>query len=1421
MPIGFTSAARNLFLLGSAGADLVTNFFKTIDQSSTTDGVFTARDIKYLYSEERYLLAGLALNSQGKSFGFHEKRQEDGTEDWSVKTQSTDPTNNVTLTSLELDSNGNLLVGGLANNAPWIARYTTAGVLQWTSTTNTGNGRYFGLAVDSDDNYYGAGRTKRNNPLITDDGFRSSAILEKYDNNGNTVWGKSVSVTGENVCFNKVDATSTSIIAAGYLGDGIGKGYLAKFDKSNGEMQWDRTIVSNVKNDLGVQEQTSIEDIHVDPDGNIYLCGTLFLADSEDDEHKKGRGFVIKYSAEGNLLWQQEVGVPGLVSYYQYYNISVDDNTRQVVVFGRTYNASSTYGAGLLTKLSSSGQILWNRRLLSDRVPPTLNHFSRRSGFDADPSFYYVFFTDDNNNLLNGTPDEYTFGRVSSSGNGLGAFQYEPQTGINIDYEIINPATRIGKLQDGSIRNDSSDLTSYPFSALKVSFDDYATPITNKKAILSDKDLVQRSGSPAIRPVDFMELDLGDESFDVFVPAQEELYDQVGTYSFDVPAGVTEISAVAIGGGGGAAFCTGSNASSAGGGGGGGTAWGTFTVTPGETLTVVVGTGGMGGESAGAIAGASGGNSTISRGGTTLLNGGGGAGGVADAPATNSSYGTAAAGGTSTGSERDGGGSGGLGGHPRHNFGGGGGGGAGGYNGNGGQGGSGNGSGSVGLSGPAGGQGTGGGGGGGGGQGTGGEQNNGGGGIGIYGGPINGAGGANDSPGGRGSNGQGGQPGGDGGLFGGGGGGREDDTSGAGGTGGSGGVRIIWGAGRSFPDNAQRDLSSTETKVTDKSGNGNVGTVKGATLNAGGYFEFDGDDDFIDLGTQPIDSDLNASSPSGGGLTVEWWGFYNGTGDSFQRIIDRSNSGGAGNGWAIYTGGVGSTTNIRLSVDGESTLLTSTELIDANVWQHWMVSWNQGSGDWAWYKNGVAAGTGNATYSIPAVETGMRIGTWNHSTGREYNGRIAEVRVYPRSLTEAQVFQNYNSTKSKYINEAPDTAPKIGPGIASDSNLLLNYDFGNRATYDDAHNEIRDSTEFTAFSTVNTVKTLNAAKAPDGSMSAVKIERGTTGSSTWYTDFVSTIPANNAGTYTYSVWMRGPDGFTGGARIALLEQTGGNTEISVNITDQWQQYSVTKTYDGSFSTNIRVHPVIFRNQPGAIDAGKVVPDFVYLWHPQLEKASTTGRYVPTYGSVITKPTTFKNLIGSDYNETIPSDWEFTNDSFTSDGSGQFSNNAILTFDPVIPHENNFAAGWAWEGWVKINNFTNISNAYLFRSTASGTNAGAYIAQSVAIQGKLFLERDNGGASGPNNNLMPDGIAEGVWSYFVVTGTHGSTYYQYYNGSAVGAYAASANFVPNRLARFGSGTGVDMSFGELRVWDRELSAAEILQNYNATRGKYGV
>jgi hypothetical protein len=91
-----------------------------------------------------------------------------------------------------------------------------------------------------------------------------------------------------------------------------------------------------------------------------------------------------------------------------------------------------------------------------------------------------------------------------------------------------------------------------------------------------------------------------------------------GTYSFTVPTAVTSISAVAIGGGGGGA----SNVNDGGGGGGAGLQYrNDIAVTPGETLTVVVGVGGAPGINA-----ATGGASGIYRSGTQLVYATGGTG---------------------------------------------------------------------------------------------------------------------------------------------------------------------------------------------------------------------------------------------------------------------------------------------------------------------------------------------------------------------------------------------------------------------------------------------------------------------------------------------------------------------------------------------------------------------------------------------------------------------------------------------------------------------------------------------------------------------------------------------------------------------------------------------------------------------------
>jgi len=166
---------------------------------------------------------------------------------------------------------------------------------------------------------------------------------------------------------------------------------------------------------------------------------------------------------------------------------------------------------------------------------------------------------------------------------------------------------------------------------------------------------------------------INDTSLDP-VPAGQVEYTTAGTYSWVAPAGVTSVSAVLIGGGGGGGGSTNTGGFPGGGGGGGALAWkNNIAVTPGNSYSVVVGIGGAGS------------NGTAANGGTSTFLGvsaGGGNGGD-----HGSSGSVTNPGGTRAGA--DGGGSGGAGGYGGQFSGysngyGGGGGGAGGYSGNGG-----------------------------------------------------------------------------------------------------------------------------------------------------------------------------------------------------------------------------------------------------------------------------------------------------------------------------------------------------------------------------------------------------------------------------------------------------------------------------------------------------------------------------------------------------------------------------------------------------------------------------------------------------------------------------------------------------------------------------------------------------------------
>lgn len=268
-------------------------------------------------------------------------------------------------------------------------------------------------------------------------------------------------------------------------------------------------------------------------------------------------------------------------------------------------------------------------------------------------------------------------------------------------------------------------------------------------------------------------------------------YTTAGTYSFVVPAGITALCAVLVGPGG-AAFTGVNGSTNCGGGGGGGLRYvNNLPVTPGETLTVVVGLSGNQ-TSSSAMSGST--NTTFSRGADILVQAD--AGGTGGRNTSSSTYigGGAGGGGTGLGAGpfggTIGGGNGGAGGGAK-GYKGGGGGGAAGYSGDGGLGGSRN----TGDNIPAGTNGAGGGGAGGSAIGVSNGRGAGGGGVGLLGEGSSGVIYGNPGSGGSGPSGRTG-----GGYGAGGGGSFTDYTSGSLPTyGGSGAVRIIWGPGRSFP----------------------------------------------------------------------------------------------------------------------------------------------------------------------------------------------------------------------------------------------------------------------------------------------------------------------------------------------------------------------------------------------------------------------------------------------------------------------------------------------------------------------------------------------------------------------------------------------------------------------------------------------
>ena len=230
------------------------------------------------------------------------------------------------------------------------------------------------------------------------------------------------------------------------------------------------------------------------------------------------------------------------------------------------------------------------------------------------------------------------------------------------------------------------------------------------------------------------------------------------------------------------------------------------------------------------------------------------------------------------------------------------------------------------------------------------------------------------------------------------------------------------------------------TTCNDISGNNNNGTMTNGPLWGGtnnGVISFDGTNDYITCG---VSSSINAASSA---FTWSCW-FKSNSISTEQLLFSTVNaSGTTGFQIEVYT------SKILLQVYPAGTYAFANTTLSSNIWYHLSVTYNSGS--IVYYLNGVADGTTSRTFTAATGPT--YISSWAYSSAYYINGYISQVMFYNTALTAAQVLQNYNASRGRFVGTLP-FAPTDISGLslwfdADDSRTLFSNTSGTtRATTD-------------------------------------------------------------------------------------------------------------------------------------------------------------------------------------------------------------------------------------------------------------------------------------------------------------------------------------------------------------------------------------
>ena len=218
--------------------------------------------------------------------------------------------------------------------------------------------------------------------------------------------------------------------------------------------------------------------------------------------------------------------------------------------------------------------------------------------------------------------------------------------------------------------------------------------------------------------------------------------------------------------------------------------------------------------------------------------------------------------------------------------------------------------------------------------------------------------------------------------------------------------------------------------ASDESGNGNNGTVNGATLTTDRFgvvnkaYNFDGVNDWIEISDNNL-LDLNNE------LTLSAWINTNSIFIT-QRIIDKSTTG-ISDSWCFDLGvmGVG---DLRLIAAGTvfNQAMSQAYIVESNIWTHVLTTYNGTTVKF--YVNGVMVYSISQTGSTPSNNNSVRIGVNSLYNDEWFDGELDDIGMWNRALSECEVADLYNSQLGSFANAAVSINP-TSTAIGSNATL--------------------------------------------------------------------------------------------------------------------------------------------------------------------------------------------------------------------------------------------------------------------------------------------------------------------------------------------------------------------------------------------------